>query len=185
MSDVVVPELPELAGWRARLMHRPRHKDERLPMMTPEEAMAWSGWDLDRLRREVSHFKHHRMIRFYPEWIADTLEGRPPRELWKPDPPPPAPEVATGFVYIIEAVGTDRVKIGYTGEDPDLRRRRLQTSSPFELRVLVALPGSLKVERRLHLDHEAERILPTAEWFYHRGSVASLVSHAIHARMWL
>lgn len=184
--SVVVPELPELAGWRARRDRlAEKWPGDRLPLMTPEEASAWSGMDLDTLRSRVPHFRNHRLIRFFPEWLADVLEGRPPRELFKPEPPPSMHEDGcTGIVYIIEAVGADRVKIGYTENDPELRRRQLQTASPFELRILVALPGSLKIERRLHLDHEAERILPTAEWFHHRGSVAQLVGHALHARAW-
>jgi hypothetical protein len=48
----------------------------------------------------------------------------------------------TGFVYVIHAVGTNRVKIGYSTK-PEKRLLHLRTGSPFELRLLGKWPGTV------------------------------------------
>lgn len=67
-----------------------------------------------------------------------------------------------GFVYVIHAVGTNRIKIGYSAE-PEKRLLHLQTGSPFELRLLGKWPGTVEGEQRAH------RILAkyrcSGEWF--------------------
>ncbi len=53
-------------------------------------------------------------------------------------------------VYFIEAVGTDRVKIGRAW-NPNQRRRELQTSSPYELKLLGVVFGKRHSEPELRL----------------------------------
>ncbi len=65
-------------------------------------------------------------------------------------------------VYFIEAVGTDRVKIGRAW-NPNQRRRELQTSSPHELKLLGVVFGKRHSEPELHERFEKYRIL--GEWF--------------------
>jgi hypothetical protein len=54
-----------------------------------------------------------------------------------------------GFVYVIHAAGTNRIKLGYSAQ-PEDRIRKLQTGSPVELRMLARYPGSRATEARLH-----------------------------------
>ena len=176
-----VPDLPALAVWRVRAAALVRVGGTRLPLMTPEQAMVWTGDDLETLCRKTTHFRDGRTLRFFPELLARHMAGEPAIIL---SPPKAAPPKKPGKVYIIEAIGTGRVKIGCTDRDPDTRRRQLQCASPVELRVLIALPGTPDLERRLHQEHKAERVLPTAEWFHHRGSVADLVRQVLATRCW-
>jgi hypothetical protein len=66
------------------------------------------------------------------------------------------------LVYFLEAVGLDRVKIGWTNK---LKRRLggLQTASPVRLKLLAALPGSRKDEVAFHRKYKAFRL--HGEWF--------------------
>jgi hypothetical protein len=67
-----------------------------------------------------------------------------------------------GFVYAVHAVGTDRIKIGYS-VDPEQRLNKLQTGSPIELELVAKWKGTDQDERELH------RILAEfraqGEWF--------------------
>lgn len=67
-----------------------------------------------------------------------------------------------GYVYVIHALGTSRVKIGYSA-DPEKRLRELQTGSPFELRLLAKWPGSLDSELSAHRAFADHRCV--GEWF--------------------
>ena len=67
-----------------------------------------------------------------------------------------------GFVYVIHAVGTSRVKVGYSA-DPEKRLLELQTGSPFPLSLVGRREGDRSLERAVHdrlRDH-----LQIGEWF--------------------
>ena len=69
----------------------------------------------------------------------------------------------TGRVYFIEAVGANRIKIGFTHRAATKRLRELQISSPLPLREIGSIPGTLSTEGGLH-----KRFLPLCiggEWF--------------------
>lgn len=70
-------------------------------------------------------------------------------------------------VYVIEAVGTDRVKIGYTKlSEPDRRLGELSVASPFQLRLIVFIGGSngcYRHEQNLHKRFAGARV--NREWF--------------------
>lgn len=67
-----------------------------------------------------------------------------------------------GFVYVIHAVGTNRVKIGYSA-DPANRLSELQTASPFPLDLVGTRPGTPDMERGLHRHlYKHHRV---GEWF--------------------
>lgn len=70
-----------------------------------------------------------------------------------------------GTVYVIEAVGSNRVKIGYTRKSVEERRTALQTGSPYPLVILVTFPGSPRDERGMHERFAALRVSPAVEWF--------------------
>ena len=67
-----------------------------------------------------------------------------------------------GFVYVIHATGTNRIKIGYSASPKD-RLAQLQTGSPFPLQMLVCWPGSVERERRAH--RYLSQFRQSGEWF--------------------
>jgi hypothetical protein len=70
--------------------------------------------------------------------------------------------MSRGFVYVIHAVGTDRVKIGYSAE-PEKRLADLQTASPFPLALIGKREGAPDLERRFHRHLSEYRRI--GEWF--------------------
>lgn len=68
----------------------------------------------------------------------------------------------SGFVYIIHAIGTSRIKIGHSVE-PEKRLKELQTGSPYKLRLIESWPGTKADERRAHTCLSQYR--QTGEWF--------------------
>lgn len=73
---------------------------------------------------------------------------------------PPRP----GYVYLAQAIGTSRVKIGFT-QRLDVRLEGLRTASPFPLTVLrtIAHPDAFALEHQLHRRYAAYR--QHGEWF--------------------
>lgn len=67
-------------------------------------------------------------------------------------------------VYVVEAVGADRVKIGLSHGTAEDRIAGLQTSSAFELRTLVVIPSAdREFERETHERFASCRL--RGEWF--------------------
>jgi hypothetical protein len=71
-------------------------------------------------------------------------------------------EGKNGFVYVIHAVGTNRVKVGYSA-NPEKRLAKLQTASPFFLALIGAYEGTIELERAIHSHLEEQR--QVGEWF--------------------
>jgi len=69
---------------------------------------------------------------------------------------------AAGFVYFIEAVGTPRIKLGYS-VDPEKRLKELQTGSPYKLALLAKWPAIPQTETYLHELFTEYRV--HGEWF--------------------
>ncbi len=67
-----------------------------------------------------------------------------------------------GFVYIIEALGSDRFKIGWTRNVPK-RLEQLKTGCPFPIALRWCMEGVFADEARLHSFFQAERL--HGEWF--------------------
>lgn len=70
-----------------------------------------------------------------------------------------------GNVYLLNAWGTDRYKIGFTKSDVKKRIKQLQTGCPDEL-ILVKVYESEEyksVESWMHRKHHAKRV--EGEWF--------------------
>jgi len=68
----------------------------------------------------------------------------------------------TDFIYVIHAVGTNRVKIGFSS-DPQRRLVALQTGSSFPLAIIGVRAGSLKLEQAIHGQLQDCRV--EGEWF--------------------
>lgn len=67
-----------------------------------------------------------------------------------------------GYVYAIRAIGTNRVKIGFS-QEPDARLNQLQIGSPFPLEILCIRRGTIGMEQRIHSLYKDKRV--TGEWF--------------------
>lgn len=69
----------------------------------------------------------------------------------------------TGSIYFIACQATNRVKIGFTKGDPDVRLRALQTGAPGQLVLMAVISGSMERERELHEQFADCRL--HGEWF--------------------
>lgn len=69
-----------------------------------------------------------------------------------------------GVVYFLEAVGTDRVKIGWSTALAS-RLPSIRCGCPVELRLLGTINGVFEDEGRTHALFAEARIWPNAEWF--------------------
>ena len=77
----------------------------------------------------------------------------------------------TGFIYLIGADGSDKVKIGFSNA-PDSRLLELQTGSPVALRVLALIPGTRGKEVEIHERFAVHR--SHGEWFRDHPSIREL-----------
>jgi hypothetical protein len=73
-------------------------------------------------------------------------------------------------LYLIQADGTDLVKIG-CAKDVAARLAALQTGCPLKLRLVATRRGSLRDERRLHQRFVAARV--SGEWFRFSDEIRS------------
>jgi hypothetical protein len=67
------------------------------------------------------------------------------------------------YVYFVEAVGSDRIKIGKT-RAVDARLQQLQVTSPFKLRILKVIRGGVDEDLRWHDRFKHLRV--HGEWFH-------------------
>lgn len=74
----------------------------------------------------------------------------------------PYPPAGMRCVYWVGAIGTDRVKIGFT-RSPKERLMAIQTTCPYPLEVLGVMPGTRKLEAALHELFRGRRKF--GEWF--------------------
>lgn len=72
-------------------------------------------------------------------------------------------------VYFIEAIGANRLKIGYTVGEPEKRLKELQTGCPHKLRLVHAIGGEQSDERELHAVFAHLR--ENGEWFRYEGEI--------------
>lgn len=78
------------------------------------------------------------------------------------------------YIYAIHAEGTNRYKIGFTGQTPEHRIKVMQTGSPFKLVVLAFRPGTIKDEQKVHTALAKFRV--QGEWF-ELANLAVLYDH--------
>jgi hypothetical protein len=104
--------------------------------------------------------------RLYTQWlpsIAPHLK-RPGPVVTTGGEACPVEQQRPGYVYVLLAEGTTRVKIGRTGNLP-YRLDTLQTASPYPLKILrtVFVNDAVGFERKLHQQYRAYR--KHNEWF--------------------
>jgi len=72
-----------------------------------------------------------------------------------------------GLIYFAEAIGADRIKIGFTSRNSARARvSSLQTGCPFPIRLLGHIVGTMATETHLHDKFGSFRVMPNAEWFH-------------------
>ena len=74
------------------------------------------------------------------------------------------------MIYFLKA--NDKIKIGYA-DDPSKRIPSIQTSSPFELEVLLIIDGNYDKERELHKKFQKHRT--QGEWFDLEGPIQTFI----------
>jgi hypothetical protein len=67
------------------------------------------------------------------------------------------------MIYYIACTATQRLKIGYTRGEPEVRLKQLQTGSAADLRLMACHHGTLDDERQLHEKFASQRL--RGEWF--------------------
>ena len=67
-----------------------------------------------------------------------------------------------GFVYFVQSVGGEAIKIGFA-KDVRKRLRALQGASPYQLKVLLVLEGGQKFETELHRKFKKSKLMN--EWY--------------------
>ena len=78
----------------------------------------------------------------------------------------------TGWIYFIEYHEFGPVKIGYA-TNIDKRLIGLQTACPYELKVLLGIPGGYECETALHMHFYDERM--HGEWFSQTRKIKRLI----------
>jgi hypothetical protein len=66
-------------------------------------------------------------------------------------------------IYYIACTATERLKIGYTSGEPEVRLKQLQTGSAANLRLIACHPGTQDDEKDLHAKFASQRV--RGEWF--------------------
>lgn len=78
-----------------------------------------------------------------------------------------------GHVYFIEAVGSGRVKLGWSRCEVADRLKGLQTGSPFPLVTRLVMNGTQRTELALH--HHWKRRRVHGEWFLMEPEIAEFI----------
>lgn len=100
------------------------------------------------------------------EWRIETSRER----FWRLNPI----DAQKSYVYFISA-GTF-IKIGTALGNPQRRLHELQTGCPFEMALLVVMPGGQALERQLHQVFSAWRCRDNGEWFHNEGALAKYIA---------
>ena len=69
-----------------------------------------------------------------------------------------------GFVYFIEEIDKDHIKIGFSEKHPKQRLKDFQTGNSSQLKLIGYIEGTYEDEYKLHKKFSIERIRRT-EWF--------------------
>lgn len=83
----------------------------------------------------------------------------------------------SGFVYFVQAGPDGPIKIGFTASLPKRRLNELVTASPFALRILGYVQGTINFERRLHARLKVHRT--KGEWFAPHSEVLEAVRETL------
>jgi hypothetical protein len=116
---------------------------------------GWRGRDLKDVHGKWLPFDSARAL-------AEKLNAEVRERQWNAQQPRATKKLAgAGFVYFLWA--GDHVKIGWSKNPFNGRVADLKTSTPYEIRSVVAVPGTLYQEQKLHIALDAWRC--NGEWF--------------------
>ena len=79
------------------------------------------------------------------------------------------------MIYFLKA--NNRIKIGYTS-DPSERMSSIQTSSPYDLEVLLIVDGNQDEERKLHA--RFSNLRRSGEWFHFGEPIMKYIENNTH-----
>jgi Meiotically Up-regulated Gene 113 (MUG113) protein len=85
-----------------------------------------------------------------------------------------------GYVYFIWAKRSDRIKIGFTLHDPNLRFIEINVGSPEPLTKHALMRGTRQLEKELH--RRFKRFKAKGEWFRFKQPIDDFI--ADEARVW-
>lgn len=86
----------------------------------------------------------------------------------------------SGTIYFVQAGDTERIKIGFTQWTAEQRLRRLQVGSSEKLKLLTAIPGTVKEERALHRKFAADNV--GGEWFILSKDITAFIASSANGR---
>ena len=108
--------------------------------------LIWDGRRAERIERDMRRVKRI-------EREAKQIERQAPRAS------------GLGYVYIIRSSDNpNRIKIGYS-QDPLRRLKTLRGSSADIPTLYATAPGTIQMERMLHVKFAQYRLNPRYEWF--------------------
>ncbi len=79
-----------------------------------------------------------------------------------------------GHVYFVEAIGTGRVKIGWS-KDIHARMNQIRTGCPVEIAVLLTKRARQSAEFALHRRFADQRVWTNREWFTLEGPIREFI----------
>lgn len=77
------------------------------------------------------------------------------------------------MIYFAEALGANRIKIGFTADEPQKRVAALGQCAPFKVELICSIPGGKTRERQLHAAFASDR--QKGEWFRASHALRSFV----------
>lgn len=116
-------------------------------------ALSWIGQP--SVRTDVPPEPTEKLVVPEPEPVVEPLPIPEP----EPEPAPGTP----GTIYFLQSTIGGPIKIGFTSRGTPARLREIQPVYPYELAVLLALPGPPEFERELHVRFRPCRL--RGEWF--------------------
>ncbi len=137
------------------------------PFLTPKEVMTYLGVSRHHFSRHIVPCLRYRQFgpgckRFFRDSV-DALA----REIGAVGGKKP------GYLYMIEAIGVGRIKIGWT-TDVGQRLVSLSTGSPVELELIAVTRGTQHDEVQIHKLLSEHRVL--GEWFRPKREVLALAA---------
>ena len=81
------------------------------------------------------------------------------------------------WVYVVSAVGSGRIKIGFTSGTMINRMKGFETGCPFPTKLLAVMPGSRELEKDLHKTFASQR--RHLEWFEDSPAIRKLIRELV------
>ncbi|MEX0611216.1 MAG: GIY-YIG nuclease family protein, partial [Pirellulales bacterium] len=90
--------------------------------------------------------------------------------------------LTSSYVYFIEAIGRNEIKIG-TSSEPEKRLLELQTGNGSQLELLGMMGGNRTVECEIHDRFQQYRVRQAGEWFYGADEVREFIARNTESQL--